>query len=155
MNRPSPLPAVRAAVEQLLGEPVGVGIDLVDIDVLRALVDDGGPTFVDAYWTSTEQAITEGDVTRLAGRWAAKEAVMKSMSFGVGEVDPIDIEIDATASGAPQVVLHAEAADHARTLGIGACLVSITHEAAWAAAIAIALPASNNRPSTGVGSSHV
>ena len=118
---------------------VGIGIDLVNVDLMRTLISDGGASFVNAYWSQAEQDATDNQIDRLAGRWAAKEAVMKSLGHGVGDVDPIDIEIAALPSGAPEVVLHRGAAQLAEELRVQRCHVSITHESSWAAAIALAL----------------
>jgi holo-[acyl-carrier protein] synthase len=130
---------IQAAAMQLLPDVVGIGIDLVDVDLMRTLIGDGGASFVDAYWSQAEQDATDNQIDRLAGRWAAKEAVMKSLGHGVGDVDPIDVEIAALASGAPHVVLHGGAAQLAEELRVQRCHVSITHESSWAAAIALAV----------------
>lgn len=132
---------IRSVAFDMFGDVSGIGIDLVDIDLMRSLVYAGGPSFVDAYWTLAEQNVTGRQVERLAGRWAAKEAVMKSLGSGVGEIDPIDIEITARASGAPEVVLHGGAAEKAKELKVKTCYVSITHESLWAAAISLAVRA--------------
>lgn len=132
---------IRSVALDMFGDVSGIGVDLVDIELMRSLVDAGGPSFVDAYWTAAEQNVTGRRVERLAGRWAAKEAVMKSLGSGVGEIDPIDIEITAQASGAPEVVLHGGAAERAKELSIKTCHVSITHESSWAAAFAFAVQA--------------
>lgn len=130
---------IQAAAQQLLPDVVGIGIDLVDVELMRTLISDGGASFVDAYWSKAEQNATDNQIDRLAGRWAAKEAVMKSLGHGVGDVDPIDVEIAALPSGAPQVVLHRGAAQLAEELEVRRCHVSITHESSWAAAIALAV----------------
>lgn len=139
MNLPERL--IRTAADALLPDVAGVGIDVVDIDVLRALVTRGGTSFIDAYWAPAEQIATGNQIDRLAGRWAAKEAIMKSLGHGVGDVDPIDVEIAAHASGAPRVVLHRGAARLAAEARVRQCHVSITHESSWAAAIALAVRA--------------
>ncbi len=132
---------IRAATNELLADAVGVGIDLVDIELMRALLEDGGASFIDAYWSEAEQRATENRVDRLAGRWAGKEAVMKSLGCGIGEIAPVDIEITALASGAPLVVFHRGAAELVEELKVKTCYVSITHESSWAAAIAVAVRA--------------
>lgn len=132
---------IQAAAGGLLTDVAGVGIDVVDIDMLRTLVLQGGQSFIDAYWAPSEQLATGNEIERLAGRWAAKEAVMKSLGYGVGDLDPIDIEIVAHSSGAPHVVLHRDAARLAAGARIDQCHVSITHESSWAAAISLAVRA--------------
>jgi holo-[acyl-carrier protein] synthase len=132
---------IQAAAGCLLADVAGVGIDVVDIDLLQSLVTQGGRSFIDAYWAPAEQLATGNQIERLAGRWAAKEAVMKSLGHGVGDLDPIDIEIAAHSSGAPHVVLHRDAARLAAEAHVSHCHVSITHESSWAAAIALAVKA--------------
>jgi holo-[acyl-carrier protein] synthase len=128
-----------AAAEQLLPNVTGIGIDLVDIQLMEALVIDGGSFFVDAFWSPAEQVAADNRIECVAGQWAAKEAVMKSLGHGIGDLDPIDIEIVSHSSGAPYVVLHRSAAQLAKELKVNTCHVSITHEASWAAAIALAV----------------
>ncbi len=134
----SPALMVGNLVADMFGDIEGVGLDLVDVTLMRDLLADGGDEFLLANWTVTERSDSRNDPARLAGRWAAKEAVMKSLGAGIGEIDPIDIEIVTLASGAPMVVLRARAAEVAREQYLTVCLVSITHEDGWAAAIAIA-----------------
>lgn len=132
---------IQDAAAGLFTDVAGVGIDVVDIDMLHTLVLQGGPSFIDAYWAPAEQLATGNQIERLAGRWAAKEAVMKCLGHGVGDLDPIDIEIAAHSSGAPHVILHRDAARLAAEANVGRCHVSMTHESSWAAAIALAVRA--------------
>jgi holo-[acyl-carrier protein] synthase len=118
----------------------GAGIDLVEIAALSDLLNAGGTAFVDAGWTTGEQVDCGGVPERLAGRWAAKEAIMKALGHGIGELEPKDVEIETSVEGAPIVVLHLGALELANALGIGEWHLSITHEGGWAAAIAIASP---------------
>jgi holo-[acyl-carrier protein] synthase len=129
---------VENLVADMFGDVGGLGLDLVEVSLMRDLLIDGGQEFLDAYWTDTEQSDSHKDPARLAGRWAAKEAVMKCLGAGVGEIDPIDVEIITLPSGAPTVVLRARAAEVAKAQTLADCLVSITHEDGWAAAVAIA-----------------
>lgn len=134
---PSPSTMLEELVADLFRNLDGVGLDLVDVTLMRDLLIEGGPEFIDAYWTSVEQADSGNDPERLAGRWAAKEAVMKCLRAGVGDVDPIDIEVLTLASGAPRAVLRGRAAEIAAELNVKELYVSITHEGCWAAAIAV------------------
>ena len=72
----------------------------------------------------------------LAGRWAAKEAVMKAPGAGVGEIALTDIETLPDASGRPVVTLHGAAADRARKAGLNHWQVSISHDGDYAIAVA-------------------
>jgi len=139
----SPLAALRPAWSDsiaALGSTIAVGIDLVEVEPLRQLVEAGGPSFLDAAWSRNEQREANGQAETLAGKWAVKEAVMKALRHGIGELEPCDIEVLTTAVGAPRVELHRAARTFARGKRIATWHVSLSHEEGWAAAIAVALP---------------
>lgn len=117
---------------------VGVGIDVVSVPRVGCLVSEGGSAFLARGWTSDECAEAAGDPKRLATRWAAKEAVMKCLGLGISDLDPRDIEIVSSESGAPSAVLRGSAAEEARRLGVSKLHISASHESGWAAAIAVA-----------------
>lgn len=85
---------------------------------------------------------------------------MKCLGAGVGDVDPIDVEILTLPSGAPRVVLRGRAREIAGELGL-VFHVSITHEGGWAAAIAVAqrgadsMQSNCGRQGLGAGGAHV
>jgi len=100
------------------------------------------PTLRDRVFTAAEQAYCDqrSDPTeRYAARFAAKEAVLKAMGVGVGACRWHDIEVVRTASGAPSIRLAGTAADLAIEHGITRWLLTITHTAHVAEAIAVAL----------------
>lgn len=118
---------------------VGHGVDLVEIQSLKRTLSLPGDHFVQRCFTSAEQAqLGEGvdRVQRLAGRFAAKEAVAKA--FGLGWGDDLawtDIEVLADASGKPRISLHKEIA----RIGAGVELhLSVSHSEAFAVASVIA-----------------
>jgi len=117
---------------------VGAGIDLVDLASFAELHAAGGQAFIDNAWTTAEQLESQGSAERLAARWAAKEAVMKAMKCGIGDLDPLDIEILTDPNGAPRVQLRDSALGAAAALGVSQWHVSLCHEAGWAVAIAVA-----------------
>lgn len=120
---------------------IGIGVDLVEIDRFRVALDRT-PGLIDRCFTAaeTDYALRRRDPSeRFAVRFAAKEAVMKAMGVGLGEVRLRDIEVRRAGSGAPTVLLHGSAADHAATLGITRWLLTMTHTAHQAEAIAVAL----------------
>jgi len=137
----SPMRALRSAWQQsveLTDQTARAGIDLVEIEPLRQLVEAGGETFLDATWTAREQRDANGQAEGLAGKWAAKEAVMKVLQRGIGDLDPRDVEIVTEPSGAPRVKLHRAARTIARRQRVASWSVSLTHEGGWAAAIVMA-----------------
>ena len=106
-----------------------IGVDAVSVDRIALAVKRSGPGFLKKVYTPAEVAYCAGDSERLAGRWAAKEAVIKCFD-GTGICFPRRrIEVLPGSSGAPRV----------RLLGNdrGASVeVSITHHSALAVATA-------------------
>ena len=139
----SPVAALAHAVEtSALAESrhgvVGVGVDVVSVPRLSRLVSEGGRAFLDRGWTPDECAEADGDPERLATRWAVKEAVMKCLGLGISDLDPREMEVTSSESGAPGVVLRGAAGERAGRLGIAKFHVSASHEDGWAVAIAVA-----------------
>jgi len=106
-----------------------IGVDAVSVDRLALAVRRSGQGFLNKVYTPAEQAYCAGDVEKLAGRWAVKEAVIKCFD-GTGICFPRRrIEVLPGPRGAPR----------ARLLGDdrGARLeVSITHHSQLAVATA-------------------
>jgi len=94
--------------------------------------------FVRRAFMDAEVALCREDPTRLAGRWAAKEAVLKALGLGIGSVPMVEIEILALESGAPDLRLTGAAAAAARSCGVAGWSVSISHDGQFATAIAVA-----------------
>jgi holo-[acyl-carrier protein] synthase len=116
---------------------VGVGIDVVDVPRFE-IVLGRRPRIVDRLFTEGEQRDARGKAERLAARFAAKEAVMKSLSVGAGSVPWKSIEVKRAPSGAPSVMLHGAAAELAATRGADEFAISLTHTAMTAAAFVVA-----------------
>ena len=125
-------------------EILGHGIDLTDIERIEQMLDKHGERFLDRCFTATEQSYADKGMTArraefLAGRFAAKEAVLKALGTGISEgIQWTDIEIMRVGNGKPEVVLHGKAAEVAAALGITKWHVSITHIKTHASASAIA-----------------
>ncbi len=123
-------------------ELFGLGLDLVSVETIRlALVRD--KSSADAWLTPSEMELLGERVSMphvLAGRIAAKEAVVKAIGSGfTDEVAWQDVEIIVNAAGAPTVALSGGALDIARREGITRVLVSISHLDSLAAATALAV----------------
>ncbi len=116
---------------------VGVGIDVVDVPRFE-IVLGRRPRIVDRLFTEGEQRDARGKAERLAARFAAKEAVMKSLSVGAGSVPWKSIEVKRAPSGAPSVMLHGAAAELAVLRGAEEFHISLTHTAMTAAAFVVA-----------------
>ncbi len=115
-----------------------IGVDLIDIDRIVAVLGRFPERFRRRVLTDAEDRYCRGRVERIAGRWAAKEAVSKVLGLGVRGVGWREIEILPNRAGQPQVYLHARAAARAAVLQLEELTVSITHERQAAVAVAIA-----------------
>lgn len=124
---------------------VAHGIDLVECHRIAEVLERHGDRFLARILTDRERA-TAGrfadPVPHVAGRFAAKEAVLKVLGTGWrGAIAWTDIEVTNDAMGQPHVTLRAACAQVAADRGIGRVLLSITHTPHYAAASAIALAA--------------
>lgn len=124
-------------------EIIAHGIDLVDFPRIEEMVKRHGGRFLNKVFTATEQAYAEANkngTEKLAGRFAAKEAILKLMGTGWrGKIAWTDIEIVNNPAGQPEVVLCGEVKKISDKLGIKHISVSITHTANFAIASAVAL----------------
>ncbi len=115
-----------------------VGVDLIDIDRIIEVLGRYPERFRRRVLTDAEDRYCRGRPERIAGRWAAKEAVSKVLGLGVRGVGWREIEILPNWAGQPQVSLHDRAAARAERLGLEEVSVSISHERRTAVAVAIA-----------------
>src|SRR5688500_2957451 len=117
---------------------VGVGIDLVESARLRHVLERHGDRFLERLLTPAEieyvRVYHKDLVPRVAGRFAAKEAILKVLGTGWrGKIAWRDMEILNDRSGQPVVTLRDECARIAAERGIGRILISITHTEHYAA----------------------
>jgi holo-[acyl-carrier protein] synthase len=117
------------------------GIDLIEIERIAVTVRRFGQRFLDRIYTQRELAYCRGRTERLAGRFAAKEAVSKALGVGIRRLRWRDIEVLPNRAGKPEVYLYGKAAAAARFKGINGISVSITHSRTLAAAVAIGFSA--------------
>mgnify|MGYP001363344336 CR=1 FL=1 len=119
------------------------GIDLVDFPRIAEMLQRHGERFSDRVFTKAEQQYADRNknkMEKLAGRFAAKEAILKLMGTGWrGKIAWTDIEIINNAMGQPEVTLSGEVEKIAKKLEIEHISVSITHTANFAIASAVAL----------------
>jgi holo-[acyl-carrier protein] synthase len=120
---------------------VGHGIDLVECSRIASVVEHHGRRFLDRVLTPAEQELArryKNPIPFIAGRWAAKEAILKMIGTGWrGKIAWTDMEILPDRQGQPHVTLTAETARIAKQKGITRVLLSITHTENHAAASAI------------------
>jgi holo-[acyl-carrier protein] synthase len=124
---------------------MGIGADLVYVPRLTAVLERQ-PAFVRRVYTAAEAAYCQAHrapAPRFAGRFAAKEAVLKALGTGLARgMRWQDVEIAVGPHGAPEVRLHGAVAAWARARGVRAVHVSISHHGHYALACAVTDPLS-------------
>ena len=119
------------------------GIDLVDFPRIESMIERHTERFLDRVFTQREQADArnvKNCTEKLAGRFAAKEAVLKLMGTGWrGKIAWTDIEVVNNPLGQPEVTITGEVKRIADEKGIEQITLSITHTANFAIASAVAL----------------
>ncbi|MFI4999887.1 MAG: holo-ACP synthase [Reyranellales bacterium] len=124
---------------------IGHGIDLVDVAEMRRWIEDPRDPLIPRCFVQCE--LDEiGDaadrIERMAGRFAAKEAVLKALGTGFGAgVAFTDVMIHRAPGAAPEVRLSGGAAKAAAALGVNAWRLSISHAGGMAMASVLALGA--------------
>ena len=118
---------------------IRTGIDVIEVSRFRSQKPELRSRFIQRVYTKAEQDICGDHDQHLAGRFAAKEAVAKTLGTGIGAISWQDIEILNDGSGMPVLHLHGQAAEQAEKLGLTVWSVSITHLQDYAAATAAAI----------------
>lgn len=117
---------------------LSVGVDVVEIPRIGRALERWGERFLRHVYTPAEVTYCRGRVRELAARFAAKEAISKALGTGMVGVSWVEMEVLADHRGKPHVVLHGKALDRARTLGLDAWAISLTHTETTAIAFVVA-----------------
>ena len=119
----------------------GLGMDIVKTERIARLVEKYGRDFLTKVFAEDELESFGGEIPsaeKLAGRWAAKEAVAKALGCGFGKDCAMqDIHIINTSSGAPAAFLTGNAARRALQMDAQNIFLTITHEKEFACACAV------------------
>jgi len=122
------------------------GVDLIELDRIRRLVEGHGERALARVYTPAELAHCRGRVPELAARFAAKEAVAKALGVGlhIMAADGVrwyDVETLPDEKGKPVLHLHGRAAARAAELGLTEWSISLSHgrDVAIAFVVAIAI----------------
>ena len=121
----------------------GIGVDLVDIERVRKLLVHQRERTLRIIFGPTEVALALAQVpTReasyVAGRLAAKEAVLKVLGTGIGPLTLHEIAITRSDMGQPGVQVLGRAIPIAAALGIQRWHLSLSHERGLVIAFAVA-----------------
>ena len=121
---------------------IGIGTDIIECSRIGQMLDRHGERFTNHVFTEEEFRYCSGRKIaeqHFAGRWAAKEAVLKALGTGwAAGLTWTDVEVVIQTGGKPTIRLHQGAAQKAAELGITEVLISISHCKSYATATAIA-----------------
>lgn len=124
-------------------EHLRVGFDLVEVARIQRRIQQGlfvRHNFADLEIAYCAQASGYLQAERYAGRWAAKEAALKTLREPLGSDIPMrDIVVLRHPSGQPYICLEGQAKKQADWLGISSILTSISHDGEYAGAICLAI----------------
>ncbi|MBE3566679.1 MAG: holo-ACP synthase [Thermogemmatispora sp.] len=149
---PGGLGALPAPLLPTQGVNVAVGIDIIEVARVAHAYAHHGERFLQRVFTEAEvlqcrgrralsgvSPLPEPKPARLAGRFAAKEAISKALGTGLRGVAWREMEIVQLRSGRPSVRLYGRARRRAEELGLSALDVSIADLQGFAIAVAVAV----------------
>lgn len=115
-----------------------LGVDIIEISRMEKAIQRWDDKFLSRIYGDDELFICRGRVAALAVRFAAKEAVMKTLGTGAVGVSWKEIEILANRRGKPLIRLSGKAKQRAVGLGMSHIEVSLSHCREYAVAVAAA-----------------
>jgi len=120
-----------------------IGIDLVRVRRIKEILERWGDRFEKKIFTTQEinNLSEEKKFIHLAGKFAAKESILKSLGK-IGKWQ--DIEILKKKNGKPYVKLQGKTAKIARKKGIEKILITLSHDGEYAIAEAITIGKQTN-----------
>lgn len=118
----------------------GVGVDIMNMDRIRPLIDTPEDPFFLKTYTSAERlaGFSSSDPLRyLSERFAAKEAVFKALGISAEGVRLNEIEVISDEVGRPRVRLYGALLEYARKKEASDILLSLSHEPPYVTAFAV------------------
>ena len=119
----------------------GIGVDVVQNERIRESIQKFGDRFLNRIYTEREKEYCENSANpaiHFAARWAAKEAAFKALGTGWAlGVKWKDVEVERLSSGKPELILHGQALNLAKTAGANHYFVSLTHDHMISCAVVI------------------
>jgi len=120
----------------------GIGTDIIECLRIAQMIERHGELFINRVYTKHEIQYCQSRklaTQHFAGRWAAKEAILKALGTGWRRgISWRDMEIRNEPGGRPTVALRGGARDVVEQLGITEMLISISHCRSHATAYALA-----------------
>ena len=118
---------------------LATGVDLIEIDRIEEVISRHGKHYLERIYTPAELEQCGKRSESLAGRFAAKEAAVKALGSGIGEVAWKEVEILGDEQNAPIITLHGAAKQKAEELGLVNWSVSISHSQSHSVAVVVAI----------------
>ncbi len=122
---------------------IGIGTDITECLRIAQMIERHGELFINRVYTPLEIQFCQSRLhatQHFAGRWAAKEALLKALGTGWRRgISWRDIEVVSEGGGAPSMQMHGEASNVAKHLGIERVMISISHCRSHATAYALAV----------------
>ena len=112
---------------------VGIGVDLVDISRFEDKVAKT-PKLLERLFSAAE---SEAPVKTLAGRFAAKEALIKALGGSDG-ISWREVEISKNDDGKPLIQTFGQTGETVRAAGVTKLHLSISHDAGMVVAMVVA-----------------
>ncbi len=120
---------------------IGIGVDIVEIERFRKVIERLKDRFILRVFTHQEQQFClkhRDPVPHFAARFAAKEALFKALGTGWAHgITWLDAEVRRGAQGPPTMVLYGEAQRISSAKGIHRVHLSLSHSSQWAVAAVI------------------
>lgn len=118
---------------------LGIGNDIIEIERIRKSIDSHGQRLISKLFSQQEQDYClkyKDSIPHFAGRFSAKEAVVKALGTGFGEhASWLDIEILNDSLGKPSVhfssTLEKKVRGTSVLISISHCQLYVTATALW------------------------
>lgn len=121
---------------------IGIGTDIIEVDRIENMIEKHGDLFIERVYTPAEIEYCAGRkaaTQHYAGRWAAKEAVLKAMGTGWAQgIQWTDIEVANEMGGKPNIRLAGTARELCEKMRVSEMMISISHCKSHATAYALA-----------------
>jgi holo-[acyl-carrier protein] synthase len=114
---------------------VRVGVDLVSVAAVEEALKDHGDRYLARVYTEREVKDSARDPSRLAARFAAKEATLKVLRAHEIGIPWPSIEVVRTDWGGVTIALDGVAAARAEEEGLHGFALSLSHEEGFAIAV--------------------
>jgi holo-[acyl-carrier protein] synthase len=129
------------------GSVIGIGTDIIECARIAKMIEKHGELFLNRVYTHNEIAYCscrKSANQHYAGRWAAKEAVLKALGTGWAQgIQWTDVEVANEIGGRPHIELTGQAKVISQQMGIREVLISISHCRGYAIAYATAVGSLN------------